>query len=51
MDLSKEELQTISNALHQLLAMHISAMYDVEDIVDKIDESLKKYDDDDDDDM
>lgn len=42
MEFSKEELQTISNAIHQLLGMHISSEYEVEAIVERIDEYLEK---------
>lgn len=42
MEFSKEELQTISNAIHQLLRMHISSEYEAEAIVERIDEYLEK---------
>lgn len=42
MEFSKEELQTISNAIHQLLSLHISSEYEAEAIVERIDEYLEK---------
>jgi hypothetical protein len=42
MNFSKEELQTISNAIHELLGMHISSYYEAEAIAERIDEYLEQ---------
>lgn len=40
MEFTKDELQVISSALHQLLSMHISADYEVEELSERIDNFL-----------
>jgi hypothetical protein len=42
MEFSKEELKTISDAIHDLLGMHISANYEAEAIAERIDEYLEQ---------
>ena len=46
MEFTREELQTIADALNQLLGMHISAMYDVQEIAERIEDYLEQEEED-----
>lgn len=42
MEFTKDDLQVLSNALHQLLGMHLNADYEVEELCERIDDFLDK---------
>ena len=42
MEFSRNELETLSSAIHQLLAMHISSDFELEELVERIDCCLEE---------